>query len=184
MKRAFDLLFAMLLAMPAAVVIALLAVLIRLDSAGPALFAQTRVGKDGMPFTCLKLRTMRSGTPAAPTHEAPAGAVTRIGRFLRVAKLDELPQLWNILRGEMSFVGPRPCLPMQTELIEARRRLGVLALLPGISGISQIRGIDMSNPQLLAETDAAYLRTKSLTEDIRILILTVLGSGRGDRTRA
>jgi O-antigen biosynthesis protein WbqP len=183
MKRAFDLLLAMLLAMPVAVVIVVLAVLIRLDSSGPALFAQPRIGRNGTPFTCLKLRTMHDGTPISPTHEAPASAVTRVGRFLRKTKLDELPQLWNIIRGEMSFVGPRPCLPMQSELTEARRRLGVLVLLPGITGVAQVKGIDMSDPQRLAETDREYLRTQSVMGDVGILVRTVLGGGRGDRTR-
>jgi O-antigen biosynthesis protein WbqP len=184
MKRLFDLLLALLIAMPAGLLIAMLAVIIRSETPGPALFMQTRIGRNGVHFTCIKLRTMYAGTPASPTHEASAAAVTRVGRFLRAAKLDELPQLWNIVRGEMSFVGPRPCLPAQTELIETRRRLGVLALVPGISGVSQIRGIDMSNPQLLAETDATYLRTQSIAEDIRIMVLTFMGSGRGDRTKA
>jgi O-antigen biosynthesis protein WbqP len=184
MKRLFDLFLTMLLALPAAILIGLLAVVIRLETPGSALFRQKRVGRDGALFTCIKLRTMHTGTPASPTHDTPAAAVTRVGRLLRASKLDELPQLWNILRGEMSFVGPRPCLPTQTELIDARTRLGVLALVPGISGVAQIRGLDMSNPQLLAETDATYLRTRSIGEDIRIMALTFLGSGRGDRTKS
>lgn len=184
MKRLFDLVLTALLALPALVLIGLLAICIRIETPGPALFLQTRIGRHGARFTCVKLRTMHAGTPISPTHNTPAAAVTRVGRFLRASKLDELPQLWNILRGEMSFVGPRPCLPAQTELIEARSRLGVLALVPGISGVSQIKGLDMSNPQLLAETDAIYLATKSVGEDIRIMILTFLGSGRGDRTQA
>ncbi len=183
MKRLFDLALAVLLIFPVAALLAVLAVLIRLDSPGSALFSQTRIGRHGVPFTCLKLRTMYSGTPITPTHEAPAGSVTRIGKFLRATKLDELPQLWNILRGDMSFVGPRPCLTMQSELIEARRRLGVLALLPGITGVAQVKGIDMSDPQRLAETDAVYLKSRSVWGDVRILALTVLGFGGGDRTR-
>jgi O-antigen biosynthesis protein WbqP len=183
MKRLFDLVLAALIVIPVAALTAVLAVLIRLDSPGPALFAQTRIGRGGVAFTCLKLRSMRSGTPALPTHEAPASAVTRIGRFLRATKLDELPQLWNILRGQMSFVGPRPCLPTQTELIQARQRLGVLTLLPGITGLAQVQGMDMSDPQRLAEKDAEYLRTRSVWEDMRIMGMTVMGGGRGDRTR-
>ena len=120
---------------------------------------------------------MVQGTPSLPSHEAPANAVTAVGRTLRKFKLDELPQFWNVLRGEMSLVGPRPCLPTQTELIERRRRLGVLAALPGITGMAQIRGIDMSNPQLLAETDAAYLRTASFWLDLRILFGTLYRKG-------
>lgn len=100
-------------------------------------------------------------------------AVTSVGKVLRKFKLDELPQFWNVLKGEMSLVGPRPCLPTQTELIEYRRQLGVLAVLPGITGLAQIRGINMSTPQLLAETDATYLRTASLWLDLRILLGTL-----------
>jgi O-antigen biosynthesis protein WbqP len=182
MKRLFDLTLATLLLAPAAALVALMAVLIKLDSPGPALFAQPRVGRHGSLFTCLKLRTMNVGAPVLPTHESSVSAVTRTGRFLRATKLDELPQLWNILKGDMSFVGPRPCLPMQTELIEARRRLGVLDLLPGVTGVAQVRGIDMSDAWKLAETDAAYLGGWSVWRDVRILARTVLGAGRGDRT--
>ncbi|RUX61049.1 sugar transferase, partial [Mesorhizobium sp. M7A.F.Ca.US.014.04.1.1] len=116
---------------------------------------------------------MYVGTPSLPSHEAPADSVTSVGKVLRKFKLDELPQFWNVLKGEMSLVGPRPCLPTQTELIECRRRLGVLAALPGITGLAQIRGIDMSNPELLAQTDAAYLRTASFWLDLRILFGTL-----------
>jgi O-antigen biosynthesis protein WbqP len=119
---------------------------------------------------------MYVGTPSLPSHEAPANSVTSVGRVLRKFKLDELPQFWNVLKGEMSLVGPRPSLPTQTELIECRRRLGVLAALPGITGLAQIRGIDMSNPELLAQTDAAYLRTASFWLDLRILLGTLHGS--------
>jgi O-antigen biosynthesis protein WbqP len=119
---------------------------------------------------------MYVGTPSLPSHEAPANSVTSVGGILRKFKLDELPQFWNVLKGEMSLVGPRPCLPTQTELIECRKRLGVLAALPGITGLAQIRGIDMSNPKLLAETDATYLRTASFWLDLRILIGTLYQS--------
>jgi O-antigen biosynthesis protein WbqP len=122
-------------------------------------------------------------TPSVPTHDVKASHVTRVGRFLRRTKLDELPQLWNVLKGEMSFVGPRPCLPSQAELIEERLKRGVLALRPGITGISQIRGIDMSTPALLAESDADYLEKQSLAFDLRILLHTALGGGSGDRIR-
>ena len=108
-----------------------------------------------------------------PTHEAPSASVTPVGKALRRAKIDELPQLWNVLKGEMSLVGPRPCLPTQEELVERRRALGVLSALPGITGLAQIRGIDMSDPKLCAETDAAYLKTASLGLDLKILLGTV-----------
>ncbi|TIV91988.1 MAG: sugar transferase, partial [Mesorhizobium sp.] len=100
-------------------------------------------------------------------------SVTAVGKVLRATKVDELPQLWNVLEGEMSLVGPRPCLPTQTELIGHRQRLGVLAALPGMTGLAQIKGIDMSDPKLCAETDAAYLKAASIGFDLRILLGTL-----------
>ncbi|RRH95478.1 sugar transferase [Mesorhizobium tamadayense] len=145
---------------------------IRVTSPGPAIFSQPRVGRQGTLFACHKLRTMHRDTPSLPTHEAPTGSVTAVGKLLRRTKVDELPQLWNVLKGEMSLVGPRPCLPTQTELIGHRQRLGVLAALPGITGLAQIKGIDMSDPKLCAETDAAYLKAASVGLDTRILLGT------------
>jgi O-antigen biosynthesis protein WbqP len=173
LKRAFDLVAATLLLLVTSPVLLLCVLAVKASSPGPVIFSQTRVGRDGALFRCHKLRTMVQGTPSLPTHEAPTHAVTSAGKVLRKFKLDELPQFWNVLRGEMSLVGPRPCLPTQTELIECRRRLGVLAAIPGITGMAQIRGIDMSNPQLLAQTDAAYLRTASFWLDLRILFGTL-----------
>jgi O-antigen biosynthesis protein WbqP len=175
-KQIFDLAGAALLLVATSPVLVLAVLAIRASSRGPAIFSQTRVGRNGRLFRCHKLRTMYVGTPSLPSHEAPANSVTSVGRVLRKFKLDELPQFWNVLKGEMSLVGPRPCLPTQTELIECRRRLGVLAALPGITGLAQIRGIDMSNPKLLAETDATYLRTASFWLDLRILLGTLYRS--------
>ncbi|KUM25866.1 lipid carrier--UDP-N-acetylgalactosaminyltransferase [Mesorhizobium loti] len=152
------------------VLVAMLAV--RTTSPGPAIFSQPRVGRGGALFACHKLRTMHRDTPSLPTHEAPAGSVTVVGKVLRRTKIDELPQFWNVLKGEMSLVGPRPCLPTQTELIGLRQRLGVLAALPGITGLAQIKGIDMSDPSLCAETDAAYIKAASIGLDVKILIGT------------
>ncbi|MER9603779.1 sugar transferase [Mesorhizobium sp. M0243] len=172
-KQIFDIAGAALLLVATSPVLALTVLAVRASSPGPAIFSQVRVGRDGRLFRCHKLRTMYVGTPSLPSHEAPVDSVTSVGKVLRKFKLDELPQFWNVLKGEMSLVGPRPCLPTQTELIECRRRLGVLAALPGITGLAQIRGIDMSNPELLAETDAAYLRTASFWLDFRILFGTL-----------
>lgn len=147
---------------------------VRATSPGPALLVQHRVGRNEAPFRCLKLRTMWKDTRAVPTHEASAGAVTPFGRFLRRTKLDELPQLWNVLRGEMSFVGPRPCLLTQEALISARRRRGVYALRPGITGLAQVRGVDMSDPERLAAIDAEYLARRSLLLDVKILLATLV----------
>ena len=171
-KRALDLAVAvpMLVVVAPILLVAMLA--IRATSAGPAIFSQLRVGRGGALFACRKLRTMYRATPSLPTHEAPAGSVTAVGKVLRATKIDELPQLWNVLKGEMSLVGPRPCLPTQVELIERRRELGVLAALPGITGLAQIKGIDMSDPKLCAETDAAYIKAASTSLDLKILLGT------------
>lgn len=183
MKRIGDTLIT-LIGLPVAVpVILFCMILVRLSSRGPAIFRQTRVGLNEKPFTCYKLRTMYADTRDAPSHETATDAVTPAGKWLRRLKLDELPQLWNILRGDMSFVGPRPCLPSQTELIEARRTRGLYTIRPGVTGVAQVAGIDMSNPEKLAEVDATYLKDMSLSADLRLIIATALGAGRGDRVR-
>ena len=176
-KRAFDLVVAAVLLPLTSTVILLAMLAIRLSSAGPALFSQIRVGQNGVLFRCHKLRTMVVGTPSLPSHQAPANSVTSVGAVLRKFKIDELPQLWNVLNGEMSLVGPRPCLPTQTELIDRRRQLGVLVALPGITGLAQMKGIDMSDPKLCAEIDAEYLRMASIGLDIRILVGTIFYRG-------
>lgn len=175
MTRAFDLVLSVPLALVACPLVAAAAIWIRLTSPGPVLFAQQRVGRHEKPFRCLKLRTMYEGTKSLPTHEVDGQAVTSAGRVLRRLKLDELPQLWNVITGEMSLVGPRPCLPTQKELIEHRRVLGVYELKPGITGLAQVEGIDMSDPRKCAEKDAEYLRIRSAGLDVRILIGTFIG---------
>lgn len=155
--------------------------LIRLQSPGPGIFAQNRVGRNGAIFTCYKFRTMHVGTVEAATNHVSANAVTALGRTLRRTKLDELPQIWNILRNEIGLIGPRPCLPVQKELIEARRQRNVLRLKPGISGLAQVNDIDMSDPQKLARWDARYMALQSLLLDLKIALATAKGGGRGDR---
>lgn len=183
-KRLVDIMLALGAGIVALPFILVAMVAIRMTSPGSALFRQVRVGRHERTFVCLKLRTMRQDTVNAPSHEVSAASVTALGRFLRRTKLDELPQLWNILRGEMSFVGPRPCLPSQTSLIEARRAYGLYALRPGITGVSQVAGVDMSDPARLAALDATYLQNRSLVRDLKLIARTFLGAGRGDRTRA
>jgi len=173
MKRAFDLVTAMLALCVAAPVIGLLVLAVRRDSPGPGIFSQKRVGRHGKTFVCYKLRTMRAGAPSVPTHLASAQEVTPLGARLRRWKLDELPQLWNVVKGEMSIVGPRPCLPEQTELVEARQALGVLALRPGMTGLGQVEGIDMSDPGRLARCDSEYMNRHSMALDMRIILRTV-----------
>jgi O-antigen biosynthesis protein WbqP len=181
LKRPLDFCLALLLLPVALPLVLVLGLLVRLTSPGPALFRQARVGRGGRPFFCLKLRTMYRGTADLPSHAVGGSAVTRVGRVLRASKLDELPQLWNILRGEMSFVGPRPCLPTQTALIEARRRLGLEGLRPGVTGVAQVAGVDMRDPGRLAALDASYLSRMSLRRDLEVLARTACGGGRGDR---
>ena len=184
MKRCLEFLLAGMLFLFLAPLLLVLCLAVRWNSHGPALFRQERVGKDRSPFICLKLRTMKSGTRQAGTHEIGADAVTGLGKILRKLKLDELPQLINVLRGEMSFVGPRPCLPTQTELVREREIRGVFTLLPGITGLGQVRGIDMSDPVRLAECDAEYVRNRSWTLDAAIVWRTLVGGGFGDRVRS
>jgi lipopolysaccharide/colanic/teichoic acid biosynthesis glycosyltransferase len=156
-------------------------IFVRIDSKGPGFFAQERVGQYGKTFTCYKFRTMRQGTPQVGTHEISVSSVTGIGRILRRTKIDELPQVWNILRNQMSLIGPRPCLPMQQELIDERHKRGVDVIKPGISGLAQIKNIDMSNPVRLAVEDARYKALRSILLDVRIAILTATGHGQGDK---
>lgn len=153
-----------------------------LDTGSP-LFCQQRVGRFQRPFVLVKFRTMRQDTASVATHLANADSVTPYGRFLRRTKLDELPQLWNVLKGDMSLVGPRPCLFNQDELIAERAARGAFDARPGITGLAQVQGIDMSTPVLLAETDAEMLRTMSLSTYFTYIFLTALGRGAGDRIR-
>lgn len=175
-KRAMDIAIAAPLLVVASPFLLLAGLCVALTSPGPALFAQFRLGRGEVPFRCYKLRTMLAQTPALPTHEAPAGAVTPVGRTLRRFKVDEFPQLWNVLRGDMSLVGPRPCLPSQSELIGHRRERGVFSIRPGITGLAQMRRIDMSDPALCARTDAEYLERMSLRLDLAILVRTACGA--------
>jgi len=180
MIRAFDVLLAatgLLLGLP---VLMVLLIAGYLDTGSP-IFRQERVGRYRQPFVLLKFRTMRPDTASVATHLADAAAVTSLGRFLRRTKLDELPQLWNVLTGDMSLVGPRPGLFNQQELLVERDARGVFDARPGITGLAQINGIDMSTPRLLAETDARMLSNLHLSAYFLYIVKTVTGSGRGDR---
>lgn len=182
-KRLFDLLLAIAIAPFAIPLVMLAAIAIRLESPGPALFLQPRVGRDRKLFTIMKLRTMRDGTRQGGTHEIGDKDITRVGHFLRRTKLDELPQLVNVIRGEMSFVGPRPCLPMQQDLIAERDQRGVFAIRPGITGPAQIAGVDMSDPERLAQIEAKYVDDHGLVGDVSLIVLTAIGRGYGDAAR-
>lgn len=173
MKRLIDIIVAALALLLLWPLIALLALLIRLETAGNPLYCQIRLGRDQRPFTMWKLRSMRRGTPLLGTHEISADQFTRIGRLIRRTKLDELPQAFNVLRGDMSLVGPRPCLPGQHQVIEERRKHDVFRIRPGITGLAQIRGIDMSRPVELAHCDHTYMENQSLLFDLRICAATI-----------
>ncbi|NMM06706.1 sugar transferase [Polaromonas sp.] len=176
MKRVFDLLLALAAAVILAVPVLLVAALVRLTSPGPALYWSDRVGRLNTIFKMPKFRSMRVGTPAVATHLlADAHAhLTPIGSFLRKSSLDELPQLWSIFAGDMSFVGPRPALFNQHDLIELRTRLGVHKLMPGLTGWAQINGRDELPIPEKVKLDVEYLQRQSLWFDIHILWLTFL----------
>lgn len=182
MIRAFDLVLALCGLIAGFPVLCVLWLLGWFDTRSP-LFRQERVGRHQKPFVLIKFRTMRPDTASVATHLADASAVTRLGAFMRKTKLDELPQLWNVLKGDMSLVGPRPCLFNQTELIAERQARGVFDVRPGITGLAQIQGIDMSTPLLLAETDAAMIQRLCLRDYFSYIVKTVTGSGRGDRIK-
>jgi len=182
-KRSVDLFVATTVLIFLGWLLVLIGIAIRVESPGPALFRQVRVGRQQRTFTCLKLRTMHIHTPNAGTHEVAASSVTGLGAFLRRTKLDELPQVINVLLNQMSLVGPRPSLPSQTEVIAARAKVGVDVLKPGITGLSQCRGIDMSTPNQLAISDSEYLKLQSLVLDGKIMVQTALGKGSGDKVR-
>jgi lipopolysaccharide/colanic/teichoic acid biosynthesis glycosyltransferase len=160
--------------------VAILAVVGWFDNRSPFFF-QTRVGQGQRPFTLVKFRTMRVGTASVATHLADPHSVSRWGGFLRRTKLDELPQLWNVMWGQMSLVGPRPCLFNQQELIAEREALGVFKVKPGVTGLAQVQGVDMSTPKRLATIDAEMIQQMSLRLYFQLIVQTALGSGSGDR---
>lgn len=182
MIRVFDVLFSLFGLVFGAPVLLLLIVLGLLDTGSP-FFRQTRVGRHQRPFTLWKFRTMRPGTASVATHLADASSITPLGGVLRRTKLDELPQLWNVLSGDMSLVGPRPCLFSQENLIAARAARGVFDARPGITGLAQVNGIDMSTPELLAQTDRRMLDELDVWAYFRYVFMTALGKGSGDRVR-
>ena len=150
---------------------------------GSPLFIQERVGKDRKPFNLVKFRTMDIKTAWVASHLANNVSFTFFGKFLRKTKLDELPQLWNVIVGDMSIVGPRPNLYNQKKLIKERVKLGVYEVRPGITGLSQIQQIDMSTPILLAKTDKEMIETFTKIEYFKYILVTLLGKGFGDKIK-
>lgn len=181
-KRLFDLGLGLCAALVLALPIAVVALLVRLTSPGPALYWSDRVGRGNRLFRMPKFRSMRVGTPAVATHllQNPNAYLTPIGSFLRKSSLDELPQLWSILAGDMSFVGPRPALFNQDDLIALRTECGVHELVPGLTGWAQVNGRDELPIPDKVRLDAEYLARRSLWFDIRILWLTFVKVIRRD----
>lgn len=182
MIRLFDIIFSffgLLFGWP----VLLLIYLIGLFDTGSPLFKQERVGRNKKPFTLIKFRTMSVDTKSVPSHLASSASITKMGGFLRKTKLDELPQLWNVLIGDMSLVGPRPNLFNQEGLIAEREKRGVYKVRPGITGLAQVNEIDMSTPELLAETDQKMIESSTLADYFRYILMTATGKGRGDRVK-
>lgn len=182
MIRLFDIMFSTLGFIFASPLIIVIWLLCWLDNRTP-LFFQERLGRHQKTFVLVKFRTMHPQTESVVTHLVDMSAVTIFGRFLRRTKLDELPQLWNVLIGDMSLVGPRPGLSNQYELTLAREKLGVFSVRPGITGLAQVSGIDMSTPELLAQTDAQMIAEMSVRSYIKYIFFTLIGNGFGDRIK-
>lgn len=182
MIRFFDVVFSLAGLLVGFPVLVILYVIGLFDTGSP-LFKQERVGRHQKPFTLVKFRTMKVDTASVASHLASTSSITKFGAFLRRTKLDELPQLWNVLKGEMSLVGPRPGLFNQEELTAERDALGVFAVRPGITGLAQVSDIDMSTPKLLAETDAKMIASLCVKDYFKYIFMTVLGKGAGDRVK-
>lgn len=182
MIRLFDFVFAFFGLIFGAPIFAVLTLIGMFDTGSP-IFRQERVGRHKKSFTLFKFRTMKVDTASVSSHLASLSSITPFGHFLRRTKLDELPQLWNVLKGEMSLVGPRPGLFNQDELIEARQRSGVFNVRPGITGLSQINKIDMATPDLLAASDAKMIAEMSLLNYFKFIFHTLIGKGGGDRVK-
>ncbi|MGC8862630.1 MAG: sugar transferase [Armatimonadota bacterium] len=185
-KRAIDVLGGLVLLVVLSPLLALVALVIRLDSPGPAIYRQERVGRRGTRFTMLKFRTMKVGTPVLSTAEMqrqPEIPFTRVGPLLRKTNIDELPQLVNVIRGEMSFIGPRPALPSQTDVVTLREQSGADAVRPGITGLAQVMGRDDLEVHTKVSYDTEYCRRLSLALDLKILLLTFVAvfSARGNK---
>ncbi|WP_318435542.1 sugar transferase [Photobacterium leiognathi] len=163
--------------------ILLIVVIIGLFDTGSPVFIQTRVGKNKQPFKLIKFRTMSVDTKSVASHLANNASITKFGSILRKTKIDELPQLINVVKGDMSLVGPRPNLFNQEELIGERDKLGVYDVLPGITGLAQVQNIDMSTPELLARTDREMIDTLNMKKYFRYILMTATGSGSGDAVK-
>lgn len=179
MQRLFDIVisFTGLIIVSPVLLVIFLCLLI---SSGSPLFIQSRVGRNQLAFNLIKFRTMKLHTRNLATHLVDKDKVTRFGFILRHTKLDELPQLWNVLVGDMSMVGPRPCLFNQEELIAERARYSIFTVRPGITGLAQLKNVDMSNPHKLVEIETVMLKNMNILLYFKYIFLTLLGQGAGD----
>lgn len=180
--RMLDILFSLtgiVLSLPIMLVICVIGIF---DTGSP-LFFQSRVGRREKRFILVKFRTMVPNTDSVGTHLVNSASITKLGKILRKSKLDELPQLFNVLLGHMSLVGPRPCLSNQTELVMERNKRGVFEVRPGVTGLAQVNDIDMSTPRKLARYDQLMINSMSLKLYAKLIITTALGKGRGDRVQ-
>ncbi len=182
MKRIFDIFFSFIGLIILGPIFIMILIIGYFDTGSP-IFRQERVGMHRKPFRLMKFRSMHLNAPSVATHLASASTITPFGSFLRKSKLDELPQLWNVLVGDMSLVGPRPNLFNQEELIAERESRSVYSIRPGITGLAQINKIDMSTPQLLAEADAKMIERLNILVYFKYIFLTVFGKGFGDRIK-
>ncbi len=180
--RFLDFVFSLLGLLLSLPVLILVIILGYLDTGSPVFFQQ-RVGRHKRSFILIKFRTMSIDTDSVASHLANTASITKLGSFLRKTKIDELPQLINVLKGEMSIVGPRPNLFNQKELIKERDSRGVYNVLPGITGLAQVNAIDMSTPRFLAETDLEMIEALSIGNYFKYIVKTVLGAGAGDRIK-
>lgn len=181
LTRVFDLLLSALGLLVFSPILLVIFLAVRFETHSP-FFIQDRLGRNLEPFKLYKFRTMSIDTASLPSHLVNRAAVTKLGRFLRQNKLDELPQLWNVFKGDMSLVGPRPNLLSQVDLIEKRKAAGIFKVKPGITGLAQIKKVDMSQPCLLVQLDAQMIRRFTLAKYFYYIYRTMLGAGSGDQT--
>jgi lipopolysaccharide/colanic/teichoic acid biosynthesis glycosyltransferase len=180
--RIFDFVFSFLGIFFCCPIFLIIYIIVLFDTRSPV-FKQERLGRNKKIFILVKFRTMSVGTASVASHLVSTSSITKLGGFLRKTKLDELPQLWNVLKGEMSLVGPRPGLFNQIELTDARDAKGVFNVRPGITGLAQVNNIDMSTPELLAEIDAKMIVEMNAKKYFKYIFQTVLGAGAGDRIK-
>ena len=185
MKRLIDVIFGLMLLSILSPMLLIISLVIKLDSKGPALFSQRRIGRNNQEFLLYKFRTMQIGAPNVATHllKDPESYITSIGKLLRKSSLDELPQLFNIIKGDMTFIGPRPALYNQYDLIKLRTKCGVHRLRPGVSGWAQVNGRDCLEISEKVDYDFYYLEHHNLAFDIKILFFTALKVLNADGVR-